>query len=228
MWDDDLDYILYSYNVEVTDGGVTDVGNKAIVGWFTHMHGHVFVDSNENGKRDPGENSVPQFPLTVRERDNSTMDQAVNATSTDANGAYDIREAYPLGKWLVLEAFDTRYRTTGITYKGENENELHHQAGRSGRPELPADHRSRRRGRLGRQAVRRRHERRHRRHGQLRHDAQRARPCRRGVRELPARHPERGRPPLRHGAVQGDRPGRGQERVPAGQGDRAAPGPGPQ
>jgi hypothetical protein len=121
LWDDNLDYILYSFNVEVTDGGVTDVGNKAIVGWFTHLHGHVFVDSNENGKRDPGEKSVPQFPLTIRERDNSLMDQAMNTSSTDVNGAYDIRETYPLGKWLVLEAFDTRYRTTGVTYKGENE-----------------------------------------------------------------------------------------------------------
>ena len=92
------------------------------MGWFTHIHGHIFIDSNGNGRRDPGENSVPQFPVTVRERDNSLMDQAVNPTSTDSNGAYDIREAYPLGKWLVLEAFDTRYQTTGITYKGENEN----------------------------------------------------------------------------------------------------------
>ena len=121
LWDDNLDYILWSFNVEVTDGQVSDVGNKAITGWFSHIHGHVFIDSNENGKRDPGESSVPQFPLTVRERDNSLMDQYTNTASTDANGAYDIRETYPLGKWLVLEAFDTRYRTTGITYKGENE-----------------------------------------------------------------------------------------------------------
>jgi hypothetical protein len=123
IWDDNLDYILWSFNVEVSDGQVTDVGNKAVTGWFTHIHGHVFVDSNENGKRDPGERSVPQFPLTVRERDNSLMDQYTNTTSTDQSGGYDIREAYPLGKWLILEAFNTRYRTTGITYKGENENE---------------------------------------------------------------------------------------------------------
>ena len=60
-------------------------------------------------------------PLTVRERDNSLMDQYTNTATTDGNGAYDIRETYPLGKWLVLEAFNTRYQTTGITYKGENE-----------------------------------------------------------------------------------------------------------
>ncbi len=121
LWDDDQDYILWSFNVEVSDGGVSDVGNKMLVGWFTHMHGHVFIDSNENGRRDPGEQGVAQFPLTVRERDNSLMDQYTNTATTDSSGAYDIRETYPLGKWLVLEAFNTRYRTTGITYQGENE-----------------------------------------------------------------------------------------------------------
>ena len=121
IWDDDQDYILWSFNVEVKDGGVTDVGNKMIVGWFTHVHGTVFVDSNGNGKQDPGEKAVPQFALTVRERDNSLMDQYTNTATTDGNGAYDIRETYPLGKWLVLEAFNTRYKTTGVTYKGENE-----------------------------------------------------------------------------------------------------------
>ncbi len=121
LWDDDQDYILWSFNVDVTDGQVTNVGNKMLVGWFTHIHGTVFIDSNANGKQDPGEKGVPQFPLTVRERDNSLMDQATNTSSTQTNGSYDIRETYPLGKWLILEAFNTRYRTTGITYKGENE-----------------------------------------------------------------------------------------------------------
>ncbi|MET3805069.1 hypothetical protein ABIB25_002069 [Nakamurella sp. UYEF19] len=121
IWDDDQDYILWSFNVDVADGGITDVGNKMIVGWFTHLYGNVFVDSNANGRQDPGEKAVPSFPLTVRERDNSLMDQATNTTITGESGAYDIRETYPMGKWLVLEAFNTRYRTTGITYRGENE-----------------------------------------------------------------------------------------------------------
>ncbi|GAA1974470.1 hypothetical protein GCM10009798_39640 [Nocardioides panacihumi] len=121
IWDDDQDYILWSFNVEVSDGGVSDVGNKMLVGWFTHLHGHVFIDSNENGRRDPGEAGVPQFPLTIRERDNSLMDQYTNTASTDSSGSYDIRETYPLSKWLVLEAFNTRYRTTGITYRAEND-----------------------------------------------------------------------------------------------------------
>ena len=121
VWDDDQDYIIWSFNVDVTNGGVSDVGNKMIVGWFTHVHGKVFVDSNGNGKIDPGEKGVPLFALTVRERDNSLMDQATNTATTDDSGTYDIRETYPLGKWLVLEAFNTRYRTTGITYQGAND-----------------------------------------------------------------------------------------------------------
>jgi hypothetical protein len=121
IWDDDQDYILWSFNVEVTGGQTTNVGNKMIVGWFSHIYGKVFIDSNGNGKQDAGERAVPQFTLTVRERDNSLMDQATNTATTDSSGAYDIRETYPMGKWLVLEAFNTRYKTTGITYKGENE-----------------------------------------------------------------------------------------------------------
>ena len=121
LWDDDQDYILWSFNVDVAGGQLVDVGNEMLVGWFTHVHGHVFVDSNGNGKQDAGEQAVPNFALTVRERDNSLLDQATNTATTDSTGAYDIRETYPMGKWLVLEAFNTRYQTTGITYKGENE-----------------------------------------------------------------------------------------------------------
>ncbi len=120
-WDDDQDYIIYSFNVSVTGGKATNVGMVPLVGWFTHLQGTIFVDANGNGKRDPGEQGVPNFTLTVRERDNSTMDQGTNTVTTDGSGHYDIREVYPLGKFLVLEAFNTRYQTTGVTYRGDNE-----------------------------------------------------------------------------------------------------------
>ena len=42
-----------------TTASVTDVGNKMIVGWFTHVYGKVFIDSNGNGKQDPGEKRGP-------------------------------------------------------------------------------------------------------------------------------------------------------------------------
>ena len=121
LWDDTQDYILTSFNVEVTGGQPTDLGVKTLVGWFTHLQGTIFVDANGNGVKDPGEAGVPNFTLSVRERDNSTMDQGLNTVVTDANGHYDIREVYPLGKFLVLEAFNTRYQTTGVTYKGDND-----------------------------------------------------------------------------------------------------------
>ncbi|HET7397218.1 MAG TPA: hypothetical protein VFJ94_01750 [Intrasporangium sp.] len=121
LWDADQDYILWSFNVEVSGGGVVDVGNKMLVGWFTHVTGTVFVDSNGNGKRDAGELPVPGFTLSVRERDNTLMDQYTNTATTNSAGVYDIRETYPLSKWVVLEAFNTRYRTTGVTYQAANE-----------------------------------------------------------------------------------------------------------
>ncbi len=121
MWDDNQDYIIYSVNVDVAGGALTDVGTEMLVGWFTHIKGSVFVDANGNGKRDPGEGAVPGFALTVRERDNTTMDQATNTATTDDSGNYDIAETYPMGKWLVLEAFNTRYQTTGITYRAGND-----------------------------------------------------------------------------------------------------------
>ncbi len=121
MWDDDQDFILFSTNVTVDNGAVVDVGMQTLVGWFTHLQGTIFIDRNGNGVKDPGETGVPNFTLTVRERDNSTMDQGLNTVTTDASGHYDIREVYPLGKFLVLEAFNTRYTTTGVTYRGDNE-----------------------------------------------------------------------------------------------------------
>ncbi len=104
-----------------TPGQKSDVGNEMVVGWFTHVYGKVFIDSNGNGRMDPGEQGVPRFTMTVRERDNSLMDQATNTASTNDSGTYDIRETYPLGKFLVLEGFNTGFKTTGITYQGEND-----------------------------------------------------------------------------------------------------------
>jgi hypothetical protein len=121
IWDNDQELILWSFNVTVTGGDAVNVGSKMLVGWFTRIEGSVFVDTNGNGKRDPGESGVPRFPVVLKERDNSFMDQFTNTVSTDNNGNYLIKEAYPLSKWLVLEAFNTRYKTTGITYQADNQ-----------------------------------------------------------------------------------------------------------
>ncbi|GHJ53560.1 hypothetical protein Nm8I071_28670 [Nonomuraea sp. TT08I-71] len=123
LWDGPQEMLLDSFNVTVSGGKTVDIGAKSLVGWFTEITGTVFVDTNGNGRQDPGESGVPRFPVVLKERDNSLMDQATNSVVTDSAGHYAIKEAYPLTKWLVLEAFNTRYKTTGITYQAPNEPE---------------------------------------------------------------------------------------------------------
>ncbi|HEY0530191.1 MAG TPA: hypothetical protein VGD29_01170 [Actinoplanes sp.] len=121
LWDSPQELILDSFNVTVRGGKKVDIGNKILVGWFTEVRGSVYIDANGNGKRDPGEAGVPRFGVAVKERDNAAMDQGTNLVSTDNDGKYDIKQTYPMSKWLVLEAFNTRYKTTGITYRADNE-----------------------------------------------------------------------------------------------------------
>ena len=121
VWDGPQDLILDSFNVTVNAGQVVDVGQKGLVDWFTDIEGTVFIDTNGNGVKDPGESGVPQFPVALKERDNSVMDQGINTVTTDRNGHYSLRESYPLSRFLVLEAFNTRYESTGITWQADNE-----------------------------------------------------------------------------------------------------------
>jgi len=121
LWDEPQDFIIDSFNVVVGPGEVVDVGDKGLVGWFTEIEGTVFIDTNANGKKDDGEVGLPKYPLVLRERDNSLLDQGANAAQTDKDGHYSLRESYPLSRWFVLEAFNTLYKTTGITVQADNE-----------------------------------------------------------------------------------------------------------
>ncbi len=120
-WDDAQDYILFSFNVTVDNQVSVDTGKNYLSGWMTRLYGTVFIDTNENGVRDPGEQGVPGTAVTLRERDNSLMDQFTNTATTDSKGNYSIAEAYPLTRWLILEHFNTRYYGTGVTVQGEND-----------------------------------------------------------------------------------------------------------
>ncbi len=126
-WDYNQDMILDSFNVTVNKSDTVagakpvDVGQKGLTDWYTEVRGSVFVDANGNGKRDPGESGIPQFPIVLKQRDNSTMDAGQNTATTDKDGHYDLREGYPISRWSVLEAFNTRYKTTGVTVKADNE-----------------------------------------------------------------------------------------------------------
>jgi uncharacterized repeat protein (TIGR01451 family) len=120
-WDEAQNYILDLLAVTVAGGETVDMGILPLAGWFTKFDGYVFNDTNRNGKRDAGEPGVPNFGLTLRKRENSLMDRGSTAVSTDQSGHYQMENAYPLTEWLVLEAYDDRYYTTGITYQADNQ-----------------------------------------------------------------------------------------------------------
>jgi hypothetical protein len=93
VWDDPQNFILDSFNVSVSGGRTVDVGQKGLVGWFTDIQGSIFVDANANGRRDPGEAGIPQFAVSIKERDNSVMDQGLNTVTTDRDGHYSLNQS---------------------------------------------------------------------------------------------------------------------------------------
>ncbi|NUQ84072.1 MAG: DUF11 domain-containing protein [Anaerolineales bacterium] len=122
-WDQNLNYILDLNQVTVADGQITDMGTPLLTGWFTRIDGYVFNDLNSNGKRDPGEPGIADYLVVLKDRDNSEIDRMSIAAVTDANGYYLFEKAYPMGSWMILEAYHDRYYTTGVTYQVENQPE---------------------------------------------------------------------------------------------------------
>jgi SdrD B-like domain/Abnormal spindle-like microcephaly-assoc'd, ASPM-SPD-2-Hydin len=120
-WDEPQDYILDLQNITVVNGQNVDTGVLPLGGWWTTYDGYVFNDTNRNGVKDVGEAGVPNYTLTMRKRENSLMDRGTTTVSTDANGYYFFESAYPMTQWLVLEAYNDLYYTTGITYQADNQ-----------------------------------------------------------------------------------------------------------
>jgi hypothetical protein len=123
IWDEPQDYIFYIQNVSVRGGETVDLGTLSLMGWWTTIEGHVFNDSNVNGKMDAGEPGIPNFPIVMRTRSNSIMDRGATAVTTDANGYYWMENAYPMTQWLVEEAYADGFMTTGITFQADNQPE---------------------------------------------------------------------------------------------------------
>ena len=122
-WDDKNLLILDWVQVTVRNGETVDLGNLFLTGWFTRIYGHVFVDDNENGKMDPGEHGIQEFPISMRRRENSEMDRGAVAVLTEVGGAYEMENVYPINQWIIMEAYADTYYTTGITFQGFNEPE---------------------------------------------------------------------------------------------------------
>ncbi len=137
VWDGPQNLILDGVQIPITVGsGVTYVGstwpadnpndppvpgNVALAGWSTRFEGSVFIDTNENGKRDPGEKGLPQQAVALKMRGNSLMQHGTQIVATDANGYYVLRQAYPINVWVVMEVYSDIYMTTGITYQADNQ-----------------------------------------------------------------------------------------------------------
>ena len=121
-WDEAQNHLIALQNVTVAGGEPVDMGVLPVSGWWTEYTGKVFNDKNRNGKRDAGEPGVPNFPLTMRKRDNTLMDRGQTAAVTDANGNYSFEGAYPLGEfgYTVMEAYSDSFYTTGVTWQADN------------------------------------------------------------------------------------------------------------
>ncbi|MCB9419941.1 MAG: IPT/TIG domain-containing protein [Ardenticatenaceae bacterium] len=120
-WDEPQNYILDLINVTVANGETVDLGILPLTGWWTRFDGYVFNDLNRNGVKDVGEPGIPNFALTMRKRENSLMDRGATAVATDPNGYYIMENAYPMTQWLVMEAYNDLYYTTGITFQADNQ-----------------------------------------------------------------------------------------------------------
>ena len=120
-WDEPQNYILTLVNVTVRNGEAVTMGQLPLNGWWTPLDGYVFNDTNRNGKKDLGESGISNFTLTLRKQDNSLMDRGSTTAITDATGHYSFEGAYPLAAWMVMEAYNDSFFTTGVTYQADNQ-----------------------------------------------------------------------------------------------------------
>ena len=125
IWDEPQDHILDNFSVTVNHGQLVDMGVVPILGWFSHIFGHVFIDTNGNGRQDPGEPGLFHAFVQNLNRTNNTMVGGIAATYTDNNGFYDFTEAYPLGLMAINQFFNTRFKTTGVTWQACNDPHEH-------------------------------------------------------------------------------------------------------
>ncbi len=109
IWDTYLDQII-DFRLITLPGG-NDVGNVPVFLWFGRLEHNVFLDTNENGIRDPGEAPLPEQAVSLRWRDGTVF----QSFPTDTEGFVPFDEVFPFGAWQVAEVDYTRYKATGVT-----------------------------------------------------------------------------------------------------------------
>jgi hypothetical protein len=116
VWDDNKDIVIAQTTVNAADEAgnpiTVTLGDAPVFGWFTRMESRVFLDSNENGLRDPGEALLPEQPVNLRFRNGTTY----QSFPTDLEGFSPFDEIFPFFHWLVAEVDFARYKATGVTY----------------------------------------------------------------------------------------------------------------
>jgi hypothetical protein len=126
VWDQPQDYAIDSFQFSITtDGQLIDMGVVPLLGWWSHITGHVFVDNNGNGRMDPGEAGLPKATVQNLGRNNNAYNGGINTADTNDKGFYDLKEAYPVGQFTVNQYFNTRYKTTGVTWQACNDPQEH-------------------------------------------------------------------------------------------------------
>ncbi|TKJ34776.1 MAG: hypothetical protein CEE38_16585 [Planctomycetes bacterium B3_Pla] len=110
-WDKPLDNLFGFHNVTVGDGENVNLGDILVYRWFGTLEGAVFLDEDEDGFRDPGEQGMSFQNINMRFRDGTIY----QAQSTDLAGEYVFEEIFPFFKWLVVEVDFARFKATGMT-----------------------------------------------------------------------------------------------------------------
>ena len=98
-------------NATTCPGGQTlALGNIGVQQWQANLYTRTYIDDNKDGIWEPNEIGIPLIYTMIHYRDGSRA----NALTTDFNGLAPFNETFPLFNWYVVEADDTRYKTTGI------------------------------------------------------------------------------------------------------------------
>ncbi|MBI5030104.1 MAG: IPT/TIG domain-containing protein [Chloroflexi bacterium] len=121
VWDAPQNYLLSIKNVTVQNNQIASTGDILLAHWFGMLEGYVFIDTNENGIRDPGEAGLPNQGVVLKSRENSLLDQGNNSTTTNNQGYYTLPLTYEYGWWTVLEVYNDRFYTTGVTWQTDNQ-----------------------------------------------------------------------------------------------------------
>lgn len=114
VWDSYLDQIIAYRGVSVsggTAGTVVALGNVPVFNWFSRMEHNVFLDTNQNGVRDPGEAPLPEQAVNLRWRDGTVY----QSFPTDTEGFVPFDQMFPFFHWQVAEVDYTRFKATGVT-----------------------------------------------------------------------------------------------------------------